>query len=107
MGLYAIPPIDHLDTCTETLCVRYNNMTLCIYFIGGGLDACGALVVSPISNLPGGPVLPFLHLVQSLHRVFTLNKCLPEVIHFFAEKLRIATHCLGPMGEGVNSTKFC
>ena len=34
----------------ETFCVRYNNMTLCFYFIGGGL------VVSPISNLPGGPV---------------------------------------------------
>ena len=29
-----------------------------------------------------------------------------EIIHFFAEKLRIATHCFGPMGDGINYTKF-
>ena len=54
-GLYAIPPTDLLDTFTETLCVRYTNMTLSFYFIGSGLGTCSALVVSPISNLPGGP----------------------------------------------------
>ena len=29
VGLFAIPPTDLLGTLTETLCVRYNNMTLC------------------------------------------------------------------------------
>ena len=106
VGLYAIPPIDLLDTFTETLCVRYNYITLHFYFIGGRLGTCGALVDSPISNLSGGPIKPFLHLVQSPFGVFTLGECLPEVIHFFVE-FRIATHCLAPMGEGVNNTKFC
>ena len=56
VGLYAILPTDILDIFTETLCVRYNNVTLCFYFIDGGLGAYSALVVSPISNFPGGPV---------------------------------------------------
>ena len=107
MGLYVIPLTDLLDAFKETLCIRYNNMTLCFNFIGGGLGACGALIVSLISNLPGGPAKPFLHLVQSPYKVFELGKCLLEVIHFLVEKLRIATHCLGPIGEGVNNTKFC
>ena len=106
-GLYGIPPTDLLDTFTETLCVRYNNMTLGFNFIGGGLGTCSALVVNPISNLPRGPVLPFLHLAQSPFRIFTLGECLPVVVHFFVEKLRIAPHCLEPMVEGVNNTKLC
>ena len=106
MSLYPIPTTDLLDTFTETLCVRYNNLTIDFNFTEGGLGACGVPVVSPISSLPGGPVKPFLHLVQSLFRVFTLGEHLPEVILLFAEKLRIATHCFGPMVEGVNNTKF-
>ena len=82
-------------------------MTLGFTFIGGGLGTCSVLIVSPISNLPAGPVKPFLQLVQNPFRVFALGECLPGVIHFFAEKLRIDTDCLGPMGEGVNNTKFC
>ena len=82
-------------------------MTLCFDLTGSGLGTCGTLIVSTISNLPGGPVIPFLHLVQSPFMVFMLGECLPEVIHFFAEKLRIATHCLGPMCEGVDDTKLC
>ena len=65
------------------------------------------MVVSPINDLPGGAVKPFLHLVQSPFGVFSLGECLPEMIHFFAEKLRIATHCFGPLGEGINYIKFC
>ena len=34
-------------------------------------------------------------------------ECLPEMIHFFVEKLRIATHCFGPMDEGINYTNIC
>ena len=79
-------------------------MTLGFDFIGSGLGTYGTLIVSLISNLPGEPVKPFLHIVQSLFRVFALDECLPVVIHFFVEKLRIATHCLGPMGEGLDKT---
>ena len=81
-------------------------MTLSFNFIGGGLGTCGALVVCPISNLHGGSIKPFLHFVQSPFWVFTLGECLPEVILLFAEKHSIATHCLGPLVEGVNNTKF-
>ena len=107
VGLYAIPPTDLFNAFAETLYIRYNNMALGFNFIGSGLGACGALVVSLIIDLTGGPIKPFHHLVQIPFRVFTLGECLPEMIHFFAEKLRIATHCLGPMGEGINYTKFC
>ena len=82
-------------------------MALGFDFIGTGLGAYGALVVSPINDLPGEPVKPFLHLAQSPFWVFALDECLPEMILFFAEKLRIATHCFGPVGEGINYTKFC
>ena len=78
----------------QTPCVRYDYITYGFNFIGSGLGACGILVVSPINDLPGGPVKPFLHLVQSPFRLFTLGECPPEMIHFFVEKLRIATHCL-------------
>ena len=58
------------------------------------------LVFSPISNLPEGPVKPFLHLVKSPPRVFTFGECLPEVIHFLVEKLRISYTLFGPYGWG-------
>ena len=106
MGLYAKPPTNILDAFTETLCIRYNNITLCFDLIGSGLGACGALIVSPISNLSGGPFKPSLHLAQNPFRVFALHEGLTEVIHFFAEKLRIATHCLGPMGEVLITLNF-
>ena len=107
VGLYAIPPTDLFNAFVETLCIRYDDMTLAFDFIGSGLAACGALVVSPINDLPGGPVKPFLHLVQSPFWVFTLDECLPDMIHFFTEKLSIAAQYFGPMGEGINYTKFC
>ena len=92
---------------TETLCISYDNMTLVFDVIGSGLHTCSALFVSPISDIPGGPVKPFLHLVQIPFWVFALGECLPEMIHFFVEKLKIDTHRLGPMGEGINYTKLC
>ena len=106
-GLYAIPPTDLCDAFTETLCIRYNYIALGFNFIYSNLGICSALVVSLIIDLTGGSFKPFLHLVQSLFWVFTLGVCLPEMIHFFAEKFRIATHCFGPMGEGISYTKFC
>ena len=81
-------------------------MTLGFDFIGSGLGPSGALAVSPTIDLTGRPVKPFLYLVQSQIGVFTLSECLPEVLHFLVEKIRIATNCFGPMGEGTNNTKF-
>ena len=107
MGLYAIPPTDIFNAFSDTLCVKYDSMTYGLDFIGSGLGASGALIVTPFNYLPGGPVKPFLHLVHSPFWVYTLGECLPKMIHFFAEKLRIVTHCFGPMGEGINYTKFC
>ena len=107
VSLHAIPLTDLFNALAETLCIRYNNMVLGFNFIVSGLGTCGALVVSPFIDLTGGPNKPFLHLVQSPFWVFTLGECLPEMIHFFVEKLRIATHCFDPMGEGINYTKFC
>ena len=95
MGLYAIPPTDLFIASAETLCIRYEYMTLGIDFIGSGPGTHSALVVSPISDLPGLPVKPFLRLVQSPFWVFLLGECLPEMIHFFVEKLRIATNYFG------------
>ena len=69
---YAIPPTYLHDTFTETLCARYNNVTFGCNFIGSGLGTCGALV-SPISNLSGRLVKPFLHLVQSPFGIFALG----------------------------------
>ena len=102
VGLYAIPPTELFNAFTETLCVRYDYMTLGFNFIGSGLGACGVLVVGPINYIPGRPVKPFLYPVQSPFGVFTLDECLPAMIHFFAEKLRIATLLFGPMDEGNN-----
>ena len=105
VGLYAIPPTDLFNAFAKTLCVRYNNMTLGFDFISSGLGTCGALAVSPTIDLTGRPVKPFLYLVQSPFGVFTLGDCLPVMFHFFV-KIRIATNCFGPMGEGTNYTKF-
>ena len=63
VGLYAISPTDLFNAYTETLCIRYDCMTLGFDFIGSGLGTCGALVVSSINDLTGGPGKPFLHLV--------------------------------------------
>ena len=106
MGLNAIPTTDLFDTFTKTLCVGYDNMTLIFNFISGRLGNCRALVVGPINDLTGRPVESFLHLVQSPFRIFAFGDSLPEVVLFLMEQLRLATHCSGPMGEGVDDTKF-
>ena len=77
-------------------------MTLVFDFIGGRLGTCGA----PISNLSHRPVESFLYLVQSPFGIFAFSESLPEMVLFLLEQLRLATHCEGPMGEGVDYTKF-
>ena len=57
--MYAIPPTDLFNVFAETLCIRYNYMALGFDFIGSGLGACGALVVSLTNYLTGGSVKPF------------------------------------------------
>ena len=65
VGLYGLPSTDLFNAFAETLCIRYNYMALVFDFIGSGLGTSGALVVSPIIDLTGGPIKPFLYLVQS------------------------------------------
>ena len=102
VGLNAIPTTDHFYAFTKTLCIGYDNVNLIFDFIGGRLDTCG----SSITNLSGRPVESFLHLVQSPFVIFVFSESLPEMVLFLLEQLRLATHCGGPMGEGVDYTKF-
>ena len=102
VGLNAIPTTDLFDAFTKTLCVGYDNVTLIFNFIGGRLGTSSA----PISNLSGRPVESFLHLVQSPFGIFAFSESLPEMVLFLLEQLRLAAHSGGPMGEGVDYTKF-
>ena len=106
VGLDAIPTTDLFDTFTKILCVGYDNMTLIFNFIGDRLGSCCALVVGPINYLTSRPVESFLHLVKSPFRIFAFGEILPEVVLFLLEQLRVDTHCCGPVGEGVDDTKF-
>ena len=60
-------------------------MTLCFYFVGGGLGVCGLLTVSPITNLTGWLGRPFLHPVQGSSGVLTVSEYFPEMLHLFLE----------------------
>ena len=102
MCLDVIPTTDLFDTFTKTLCVGYDNVPFVFNFMVGRLD----IVSAPIIELSGRPVESFLHLVQSLFRVFTFSESLPEVILFLLEQLRLDAHGGGPMGEGLANTKF-
>ena len=106
VSLDPIPSTDLFDTFTKTLCVGYDYVTLTLNFSGGSRGTVGTLVTNPINGLTGGLVKPFLHFVQSPIGIFTFSESLPEMFFFLFEQLRIAAHCLGPMGEGVNDTKF-
>ena len=106
VGLNAISTTNLFDGFTKTLCVGYDNVTLAFNFIGDRLGSCSALVVNPIIDLTGRPVESFLHLVQSPFAIFAFSESLPEVVIFLLEQLRFATHCSGPMGEGVDYTKL-
>ena len=97
VSLGAISTADLFDTFQKTLCVGYDNVTLGFNSIGGTLCNCGALVVSPINNLTGRPVEPFLHLLQSPFRILAFCESPPKVVLFLLEQLRLATHCFCPM----------
>ena len=103
VGLNAISTTDLFDAFTKTLCVGYDNVTLIFNFIGSRL---GSLIADPITDLSGRTVKPFLHLVQSPFGIFAFSESLPEMVLFLLEQLRTAEHCFGPMGEGVDYTKF-
>ena len=102
MCLDAIPSTDLFDTFTKTLCVGYDNVPLIFDFMVGRLGTVSA----PFIDLSGRPVESFLHLVQSPFRVFAFGESLPDVILFLLEQLRLAAHSGGPMGEGLDNTKF-
>ena len=100
--LDAIPTTDLFDTFTKTLCVGYDNVPLILHFMVSRLGIVDASII----DLSGRHVESFLHLVQSPLRIFALGKNLPEVILFLLEQLRIDAHSGGPMGEGLDNTKF-
>ena len=102
VSLDAIPTTDLFDTFTKTLCVWYDNVTLVLHSMVSRLG----IIIAPIIALPGRPVESFLHLVQSPLRIFAVGESPPEVLLFFLKQLRIAGHGGGPMGEGLNDTKF-
>ena len=102
MGLDAIPTTDLFDAFTKTLCVGYDNVTLIIDFIVGRLGTISASII----NLSGRPVESFLHLVQSPFGIFAFGESLPEAFLFLLEQLRLAAHSGGPMGKGLDNTKF-
>ena len=102
VGSNAIPTTDLFDAFTKTLCIGYDNVTLIFDFIGGTLGTCGA----PISSLSDRPVESFLHLVQSQLGIFAFSESLPEIVLFLLEQPRLAAHCGGPVGEGMDYTKF-
>ena len=106
VSLDPISTTDLFDTFTKTLCVGYDNVALTLNFFSGSRGTCGTLVVSPIKSLTGRPVKYFLHLVQSPFRILAFSESFPNMFLFLFEQLRIAAHCLGPVGEGVNDTKF-
>ena len=78
------------------------NVTLVLHSMASRLG----IVIAPIIDLPGRPVESFLHLVQSPLGIFTVGESLPEVLLFFLKQLRIAEHGGGPVGEGLDDTKF-
>ena len=102
MSLDAIPTTDPFDTFTKTLRVGYANVPFVFHFMVGSLGTIGA----PINNLPGRPVESSLHLVQSPFGIFAFSDSIPEVILFLLEHLRIAAHCGGPVGEGLDDTEL-
>ena len=106
VGLNTISTTDLLDAFRKTLCVGYDNVTLCFDSIGDSLGTCGALVINLINSLTGRLVKSFHHLVRSSFRIFTFSESLPKVVHFLLEQLRPAAHCFGPMGEGIDDTEF-
>ena len=106
VGLNAISATDLLDAFTKTLCVGYDNVALGFNFTGDSLGTCSALAISPISDLTGRLVKSFLHLVQSPFRICAFSESFPEVVLFLLEQLRLAAHCFGPVGEGVEDTQL-
>ena len=102
VSLDALPTTDLFDAFTKTLCLGYDNVPLVLHFMVSRLG----IVVAPIIDLSGRPVESFLHLVQSPLRIFAVGESLPEVLLFFLQQLRIAAHGGGPVGEGLDDTKF-
>ena len=106
VSLDTIPTTDLFDTFTKILCVGYDYVTLTLNFSSGSRGTVSILVVNHISSLTGRPVEPSLHLVHSPLGMFALSESFPEVFFFLFEQLRITAHSFGPMGEGVDNTKW-
>ena len=101
VSLDAISTTDLFDTFTQTLCVGYDNVTLTLHSMVSRIGISASIIA-----LPGRPVKPFLHLVQSPLGVVAFGESFPEVILFFLKQLRIAAHSGSPVGKGLDDTKF-
>ena len=105
-GLYALLNEDLFNALTQTLGVRYDNVTLGFDFIGGGLNTSIVLGIGTIASLVGQLSEPFFQPVYDPFGVLTMSECLPEVLHFFMEKLRFVAYCFGPVDKCINYTIF-
>ena len=105
VSLDPIPSTDLIDTFTKILYVGYDYMTLTLNFSGGSRVLLAPWLLTPsMASLEA-----LLSLFSTLSKPTwdtCISKSLPDMFFFLFEQLRIATHCLGPMGEGGNDTEF-
>ena len=99
VGLYAMPTTYLFDASACTLGVGYDYMTLCCDFIGGGLGAIGAMVVSLITSYTGGLSKPSFHPIKGPFGALKVSECFPEVLHFCLEKLRFIANYFCPVSS--------
>ena len=78
VGLYAIPPTDLLHTFTETLCVRYSNMTLFFTSLVEGWVPAVPWLLAPLVTSLGGLFSLF----------YTLSKADLGYLHWVSAFLR-------------------
>ena len=106
VSLDAIPTTDLFDTFTKTLCVRYDYMTLTLNFSGGSRVLLVPWLLTPSLASLEGLLSLFSTLSKAHFGYLDLVRAFLRCSFSFLVQLRIAAHCLGPMGEGVNDTKF-
>ena len=82
-------------------------MTLGFDFIRGGLSTSSVLGISAVASQVSKLRDPYFHPVYDPFGVLAVNECLPEVVHFFMEKLRFVAYCSGPVGKCITYTIFC
>ena len=101
-------PYVFIITCEVPTLIPVDGITLGdhgVFVLRGDQEVFDGASTLEVTSLEGFLSL-FLHFVQTPLGILAFSESLPEVFFFLFEQLRIAAHCLGPMGEGVNDTKF-